>query len=45
MFLLRLEGFYIKSLGIYFGNLGKNFDKKWTCKVAPITPYFTKNKK
>ena len=27
-FLPRLAGFYVKSLGIYLGNLGKNFDKK-----------------
>ena len=26
MFLTRLTGFYIKSLGIYLGNLGINFD-------------------
>ena len=44
MFLLRLAGFYIKSLGIYFGNLNKNVDKKYTCKFALFTPYFTKNK-
>ena len=40
----RLVGFYIKSLGIYLGNLGKNIDEKQTCKVTPSTPYFTKNK-
>ena len=36
---------FVKSLGIYLGNLGKNFDEKETCKVVPFTPYFTKNKK
>ena len=44
-FLSRMVGFYIKSLGIYLGNLGKNIDLKYTCKVAPFIPYFTKNKK
>ena len=45
MFLPRLVGFYIKSLGIYLGKLGKNINEKWTCNVAPFTLYFTKNKK
>ena len=44
IFLPRLAGFYINSLGIYFGNLGKNFDEKLTCKDAPFTSNFTKNK-
>ena len=43
-FFPRLVGFYINSLGIYFGNLGKNFDEKLTCKDAPFTSNFTKNK-
>ena len=45
MFLPRLVGFYIKSLCIYLGNLGKNIDENKTSKVAPFAPYFTKNKK
>ena len=45
MFLPRLAGFYIKNLGICLSNLGKNFKKKKTCKLAPFTPYFTMNKK
>ena len=45
MFLQRLVGFYFKNLVIYLGSFGKNIDKKQTCKVAPFTPYFIKNKK
>ena len=41
----RLAEFYVMSLGIYLSNLGKIFDEKETCKVAPFTPYFSKNKK
>ena len=41
----RLAGFYIKSLGIHFGNLGEKIGEKLTCKVAPFTPYFTKMEK
>ena len=36
MFLPRLAGFYIKNLGICLSNLGKNFEKKKTCKLAPL---------
>ena len=45
MFLPRLVGFYINSLGIYLGKLGKNIDEKLICKVAPFTPYLSKNEK
>ena len=35
MFLARLAGFYIESLGIYRGNLGKNFKTSKLIKLLP----------
>ena len=35
-FASALAGFYIKSLGIYFGNLGKNFDENKLVKLLPL---------